>query len=54
MEEPSIPERMDNEEEEVRILSYNIWFDNDTDRWQNGVLRLRIGVAIWTCYAYKR
>ena len=29
MEEPSIPERMDNEEEEVRILSYNIWFDNN-------------------------
>ena len=29
VEEPSIPERMDNEEEEVRILSYNIWFDNN-------------------------
>ena len=28
MEEPAIPDRTANDEEEVRILSYNIWFDN--------------------------
>ena len=29
------PERMDNEEEEVRILSYNVWFDNNhAARWR--------------------
>ena len=27
-EEPAIPDRTANDEEEVRILSYNIWFDN--------------------------
>ena len=27
-EEPAIPDRTANGEEEVRILSYNIWFDN--------------------------
>jgi len=29
-DEPSVPDRAANDDEEVRILSYNIWFDNQT------------------------